>query len=79
MTPKRASIQVKESAQRAYNNRIQIKMQGLVYRAEVGNWYIDKKSGRNTLIWPATQLAFWWSRCVKKPDWSHFDIMDNSR
>ncbi|POR31065.1 Uncharacterized protein TPAR_08733 [Tolypocladium paradoxum] len=73
-TPRRASIQVKEAAQRVFNNRIQADMQGLVYTADVGNWYFDKRSGRNTLIWPGTQWAFWWSRCIRKPNWCDFDI-----
>lgn len=71
---KGARIQVRPSAQGSFNNWIQAKMQGLIYTANVQNWYVDRRSGRNTLIWPGTQLSFWWSRCVRKPRWSDFEI-----
>ncbi|KAK2591269.1 hypothetical protein QQS21_011050 [Conoideocrella luteorostrata] len=67
------SIQVSAMAQERFNNWIQAKLCGLVYTARVENWYTDKGSGRNTLIWPGSQLAFWWSRCVRKPRWKDFE------
>jgi len=71
---KRVKAQVIPSAHKSFNGWVQAKMQGLVYTPNVRNWYVDSRSGRNTLIWPGTQLAFWWSRCVRKIRWSDFEI-----
>ncbi|KAH6854758.1 hypothetical protein B0I37DRAFT_422569 [Chaetomium sp. MPI-CAGE-AT-0009] len=71
---KGVKLQVKPSAHKSFNDGIQVKMQDLVHTEDVRNWYVDSRSGRNTLIWPGTQLAFWWSRCVKKVRWGDFEI-----
>jgi hypothetical protein len=71
---KEVKIQIKPSAHWSFNDWIQDKMQDLVYTTKVRNWYVDSRSGQNTLIWPGTQLAFWWSRCVRSVRWSDFDI-----
>ncbi|KAM0252769.1 hypothetical protein ACHAQJ_007607 [Trichoderma viride] len=70
----RVRIEVKSSSQIAFNEWIQSQMQRLVYTADVPNWYIDARSGRNTLIWPGSQLAFWWSRCRRRLAWEDFDV-----
>ncbi|KAL8341211.1 hypothetical protein RB601_005734 [Gaeumannomyces tritici] len=71
---KGVKLQVRPSAHQSFNDWIQTRMQGLVYTANVRTWYIDGRSGRNTLIWPGTQLEFWWLRCVRKIRWSDFEI-----
>lgn len=71
---KPVKVQVRPSAHKSFNDWIQARMQGLVYTAKVRNWYIDSRSGRNTLIWPGSQLAFWWSRCVRNVRWGDFEI-----
>ncbi len=71
---KGVKVQVLPNAHQSFNDCIQTRMQGLVYTANVRNWYIDSRSGRNTLIWPGTQLEFWWSRCMRKVRWSEFEI-----
>ncbi|KAK4194381.1 hypothetical protein QBC40DRAFT_319904 [Triangularia verruculosa] len=71
---KGVKVQVMPSAHKFFNDWIQARMQGLIYTTNVRNWYIDSRSGRNTLIWPGTQLAFWWSRCVRNVCWGDFEI-----
>ncbi|KAK2754293.1 hypothetical protein FQN54_007173 [Arachnomyces sp. PD_36] len=68
-----AWLHVKKDAQDAYNGWIQEKLQGTVYTSDVRSWYIDQRTGKNTLIWPGSQFAFWWSRCVKPVRWSDFE------
>lgn len=70
----RVKVKVRPSAHKSFNDWVQAKIQGLVYTANVRNWYIDSRTGRNTLIWPGTQLAFWWSRCVNNVRWSDFEV-----
>jgi hypothetical protein len=71
---KAIKIGVKSSAQTAFNQWIQSQMKGLVYTADVRNWYIDARPGKNTLVWPGSQLGFWWSRCRRKLAWRDFDV-----
>ncbi|KAK3298714.1 uncharacterized protein B0H64DRAFT_439154 [Chaetomium fimeti] len=73
-TTKGVKVQVKPTAHKSFNDWIEAKMQNLVYTAKVRNWYVDSRSGRNTLIWPGSQLAFWWSRCVKNVRWGDFEV-----
>ena len=63
-----------ESAERSYNEGIQRNLKGLIYTEAVRTWYIDPKTGKNTLVWPGSQMAFWWSRCVRAIDWKHWKI-----
>jgi hypothetical protein len=56
----RVKIQITPSAQhRGFNVGIQERMRRLVYMPGVRSWYVDGRSGRNTLVWPGTQGAFW--------------------
>jgi len=68
------SIMVKPAAEDAYNKRLQGLMQDFVYTEEVNTYFINKESGRNTLIWPGSLLSFWWSSCVERVKWSDYDI-----
>jgi hypothetical protein len=65
----RVSIMPTESAEREYNSQIQKEIQKLIYTDAVSSWYINSESGKNTLIWPGTQMSFWWSRCMKWIRW----------
>lgn len=59
-------------AERRFNDGIQEQLKDLVYTTAVNTWYINEKTGKNTLIWPGSQTAFWWSRCmqaIKPGDW----------
>ncbi|KAF3210387.1 hypothetical protein TWF106_010683 [Orbilia oligospora] len=60
----KCKIQVKQNAYDEYNKWVQTELSGLVYTPKVGNWYIDRKTGKNTLIWPGSQFRFWWSMCI---------------
>jgi hypothetical protein len=72
---RRVKFQVKPSAHKSFNDGIQARLQGLVVStAGVRNWYVDGRSGRNTLIWPGRQLAFWWARCVRGVRWGDFEV-----
>jgi hypothetical protein len=64
----------KEKAEREFNEKIQQKLQNLVYTKAVSTWYINPDTGKNTLIWPGSQMAFWWSRCVKWVQWKDWTI-----
>ncbi|KAI1418311.1 FAD/NAD(P)-binding domain-containing protein [Hypoxylon sp. FL1857] len=61
-------------AEAEFNAMIQQKMKGLVYTSQVNTWYINKDSGKNTLIWPGTQFSFWRSRCVSPIRWSDWMV-----
>ncbi|OTA98199.1 hypothetical protein M426DRAFT_28669, partial [Hypoxylon sp. CI-4A] len=67
------AIMPTSKAETEYNLTIQQQMHNLVYTCQVSTWYINKDTGKNTLIWPGTQFAYWLSRClwpIKWPDWS---------
>lgn len=68
------TIMPKEKAEREFNEKIQQKLQNLVYTKAVSTWYINPDTGKNTLIWPGSQMAFWWSRCVKWVQWKDWTI-----
>lgn len=74
LVSKRVKVQVKSTAHKSFNDWIQEKMKGLVYTADARNWYIDGRSGRNTLIWPGSQLGFWWSRVVRGVRWGDYEV-----
>lgn len=61
-------------AERRFNENIQQQLKGLIYTKAVNTWYINRETGKNTLIWPGTQTAFWWSRCVQKIQWKDWII-----
>lgn len=70
----RLEIAPSPSAQAMFNAELQRKMRALVYTQQVNTWYIGKDSGKNTLIWPGTQISFWFSRCVRPVKWSDWVI-----
>lgn len=67
-------IEPDASEQATYNEKLQQDMQQLVYSSAVSTWYINKETGKNTLIWPGTQFSFWWSRCVSAIRWQAWGI-----
>ena len=67
-------IMPRAEAESRFNFDLQKTIQSLIYTKEVNTWYIHAKTGKNTLIWPGTQMAFWWSRCVKPIRWSDWSI-----
>ena len=70
--PKFSKIEATANAEKSFNRCLERRLKGLVYTAGVSSWYINERTGKNSLIWPGNQLEFWWSRCVKKIQWSDF-------
>ncbi|KAH7231680.1 uncharacterized protein BKA55DRAFT_524457, partial [Fusarium redolens] len=70
----KVKFEVKAEAQDSFNTLLQSKLQRLIYTSDVSSWYMDKRTGKNTLIWPGSQVEFWYSRCVKSVNWTDFVI-----
>lgn len=68
------SLMPKPEAEAQFNSALQRDMKGLIYTHQVNTWYINKETGKNTLIWPGTQFSFWWKRCVSSIQWSDWDV-----
>lgn len=70
--PHTSKIEVKKEAEDSFNRFVERRMKGLVYTSDVSTWYIDKRTGKNHLVWPGSQLEFWWSRCIERVRWTDF-------
>lgn len=70
--PHPSKIEVKKEAEDAFNRFVERRMKGLVYTSDISTWYIDKRTGKNHLVWPGSQLEFWWSTCVEMVRWTDF-------
>jgi hypothetical protein len=73
-TKNSAVIMPDMDAEREFNENIQKQMEGLVYTKAVNTWYINKDTGKNTLIWPGSQTSFWWSRCIQAIQWKDWIV-----
>lgn len=71
-----ATIEVKRSAEEAFNRDLKCRLKRLVYTRTVSSWYISEQTGKNSLIWPGSQLEFWWSRCIRKIVWTDFILRE---
>ena len=63
------SIEPREDAWRRYNHELDARMEGTVWTAGCGSWYIDPE-GRNSALWPDWTFSF--RRRVKRFDRSDF-------
>ncbi len=70
--PKVSRMEVEEGAEKYFSDIVQQRLKGLVYTAEVSSWYMDEKTGRNSLVWSGSRSEFWWSRCFKAIRWGDF-------
>ncbi|KAI8689141.1 hypothetical protein NCS55_00170200 [Fusarium keratoplasticum] len=70
----KVKLEMTAEAQDSFNTVLQSKLQRLVYTSDVSSWYLDKRSGKNTLIWPGSQFEFWYSRCLQRVNWADFAI-----
>ncbi|KAH8653100.1 hypothetical protein BGZ60DRAFT_387004 [Tricladium varicosporioides] len=61
-------------AETRFNGEIQKGIKGLIYTNQVNTWYINKNTGKNTLVYPGTQMSFWWSRCMRGIQWGDWFI-----
>jgi hypothetical protein len=73
-TQTHTSLMPKVEAEVQFNKKIQDQIEGLIYTNQVNTWYINKETGKNTLIWPGTQFSFWWSRCISPVNWSDWVV-----
>jgi hypothetical protein len=64
------SLMPKAEAEVRFNKKAQDGIEGLIYTKEVDTWYMNKETGKNTLIWPWTQFSLSWSHCVTPVKWS---------
>ncbi|KAI0860564.1 FAD/NAD(P)-binding domain-containing protein [Xylaria cubensis] len=68
------SVMPTAEAEARFNAILQTEIKGLIYTSDVRSWYINNETGKNTLIWPGTQVSFWWSRCVAAIKWSDWIV-----
>ncbi|KFA69361.1 hypothetical protein S40285_08754 [Stachybotrys chlorohalonatus IBT 40285] len=68
------SLMPTQEAEARYNATVQKDIGKLIYTSQVSTWYINKETGKNTLIWPGTQFSFWWNRCVSPIKWSDWSV-----
>lgn len=57
----------KASATRAYNDRIQKRLDGMIWNNSCSSWYTDER-GRNTALWPSTTLQYRWEMRGPRPE-----------
>lgn len=62
-------IEVKASAQQAFNEQVQRDIQGTVWTSGCKSWY-QQEDGKNTALWPYTTVKYWLdTRKVKTEDY----------
>ncbi|KAH8700799.1 putative flavin-binding monooxygenase [Talaromyces proteolyticus] len=59
-TPQLDSVCVTPEAEKRDNAWIQNLSKDLVWSSGCTSWYIDNKSGRNTMLYPDWQFKYWW-------------------
>jgi hypothetical protein len=67
----RKTIEVRVEAQKRFDDEMTERMaESLWKRGGCQSWFLDKKTGRNTLLWPSYSTHFWWlTRRVKRDDY----------
>jgi hypothetical protein len=54
------SVEVRPDVQQAFNDWLDGRMVDTVWQSGgCRSWYQDPRSGRNTVLWPDTTIAFW--------------------
>lgn len=57
---KGGTVEVKQSVHDQFRTWLDGRMESTVWQAGgCSSWYIDSRSGKNTLLWPSTTLDFW--------------------
>ncbi|KAL2812895.1 hypothetical protein BDW59DRAFT_178493 [Aspergillus cavernicola] len=67
-------IKVRRVPHDDYNFNLQHRLDGLIYSSDVRNWYVDERTGRNTLVWPGTQFEFWVTRSIWPVRWEDYEF-----
>lgn len=64
-------IEIAATAQRRFDNDMTRRMAGSVWkRGGCQSWFLEKKTGRNTLLWPSYSTHFWWlTRRLRRRDY----------
>lgn len=65
------SVMVKADAEESYNTWLQAKAKQLVWATGCTSWFIDPKSGRNTIMYPDWQFMYWWNCLMVQ--WGDFE------
>lgn len=52
-------VEVREAAQRAYNDALAPRLRATVWGSGCRSWYLDAR-GHNATTWPGSTLEFWW-------------------
>ena len=73
-SPQASTVMVKAAAEDAYNEKLQHWMQDFVYSTDVDTYFVNKQSGRNTLVWPGSQFGFYWGRCIQGVKWADYEV-----
>lgn len=67
------TVEVKESAERAYTDRLQRELKQSVFNSGgCINWYTDRETGWNSTVYPRTQIDYT-LRCMF-PRWRHWNV-----
>ncbi len=62
-------LDVKSSAQGAFNTDLQARLRKSVWQSGCNSWYVNA-AGRNVTNWPGFTFEYRWR--TKRPDWSHY-------
>ncbi|KAK4047415.1 hypothetical protein OIV83_005462 [Microbotryomycetes sp. JL201] len=55
------TVDVKPEAQRQFNDAVRAEMKNKVWEKNGGiSWYVDQKTGLCTMLYPWSQIHFWW-------------------
>lgn len=71
-----STLEVKQTVENQWVNRIHAQLRGGVFEAGCSNWYINS-NGRNSASWPGYASTFW--KESLQPQWNAFTETPNSR
>lgn len=72
----RAALDARPSAVRAWNRRLQQRMQHTVWNTGCDSWYLDA-NGRNTVVWPGSTGEF--RRVTRRVDLAEYQLLRSAR
>ncbi|KAF3484047.1 4-hydroxyacetophenone monooxygenase [Arthroderma uncinatum] len=67
------TVAVTPAAEREDNSWVQSALKGFVWASGCSNWYVDEKTGKNTMLYPDWQLKYW-LRSIFVPFSSDFEF-----
>jgi hypothetical protein len=69
------AIVAQPAAEKSYNKRLESKAKQLVWASGCSSWFLDPKSGRNTVMFPDWQFMFWWKCIIVQ--WKDFKYLED--